>query len=624
MNPLVQIFEKLDYTQVLDIADEFYFYPDSELKKSDYDRQFAKFLKKEGFIDEVMSRYESKPGLEKDTPEQAISLFSFQSTHKGAMIEGFDRHITFINASETGTGKTYVTLSFAETEKRPLIVICPKSVLPTWYLLAIQNEVEILCICNYETFILGKMYVFSGNVNMDKLPRVDNPYLKRVEIETKSAKKRIDFEWKNLPERTMIVFDEAHYCKNIAAQRTRLLLSAYDYAKHPENRWKKIGIALLSATIIEKKQNLMPFMYVLGYATSPKAKNIIDAEDFSVRDFGYRLISERRMTRSSMREAREALKDYHTTDVRTKMFKLNDADREKIQAACKEIRNVLSASEGKKPKNHLAIILQKRQEIEALKVGILFNELQSLRSAGYSVAIFVNFRESHAALISMIKKDLSNEKYSVIIGGQEAGVRLREIDKFQNGDVDIIICMVTAGGIGISLHDTKGGRPRYGLISPPESATQTVQAIGRLDRIGAKTDSIQRIIFIADTIEEKIAENLNRKMQTIGELNGDEDEADNLFLYDIIHDYNGTKHEIHNGSQDGSQDSSTNGAGEVLLEVDNGSKTIIVSIPPYMCNAFENGIPQEALGSMKIRGDKYHFDITHKGIIVEFLQNLTN
>ena len=613
MNKLVQIFEGLKYQQVLDIADEFYFYPEKELKKAEYDRQFAAFLEKEGYADEVTSRYETNPGLETTKPEEAISLFPFQCTHKDAMIEGLDKQITFINASETGTGKTFVTLSYAETEKRPLIVICPKSVLLTWYLLAIKNEVEILAICNYETFIQGKMYAFSSNIDMDNLPRVDNPYLKRVEKKGKGMKKVIEFEWKNLPEKTLIVFDEAHYCKNLGTQRTQLLLSSFNYANHPENRWRHINILLLSATIIEKKANLAPFMYVLGYAKSPKEKTMLDRVDFSVRDFGYELLAGRRLTRCSMKEAREGLKDSHTSDIRTKMFKLDAESTKKIQAACEEIRNVFKKGEGKTSKNHLAVRLKKRQEIEAIKVGVIFNEIKVLRPKGYSVLAFVNFQDSHAALLSMIKKEMPTEKVSVIIGGQEASERLSQVDKFQAGETGIAVVMIGAGGTGIGMHDIKGGLPKYSLISPPESATQLVQALGRIDRIGAKTDSIQRVVLIKDTIEEMIGENLATKMKMIGDLNGDEDSAtDNIFMYDVVHDFK---------EADDSSRSAPAGK-SITINVDQKAKELIIEVPDYMVDAFENGIPQSALTSMKIRGNKYHFDLQHRAVIQEFLERL--
>lgn len=613
MNGLVQIFEGLTYPQVLDVAEEFYFHTDVELGKSDFERRLANFLEKEGYADEVQSRYKKNPDLETSSPEKAVDLFNFQVAKKNDMIEGMEKHITFLNSSEPGTGKTFVAISVAETEKRPIIIVCPKQVMLTWYMLCVKSEVEILCICNYEMFITGNMYLFSGKVDLEKLPKVENPYLRRVESKGRGAKKTVEFEWKNLPEKTMIVFDEAHYCKNLTALRTKLMLGAYVYAKHPENRWKHINILLLSATIIEKKANLIPFMYVLGFANSIKEKTVVETPEFSVKEFGYRLLSERRMTRATMKEARDALGDFHTSDIRTKMFKLEEKDRKRIQELCEEIRKVLQAGEGKRPKNHLAIRLQARQEIEAIKMGIFVEEYKKLRDK-YAVAIFVNFIESHKALTAMIRKEFPNEVISSIKGGQGAYERLQEIENFQKGISNVMISMIGAGGTGIGLHDVNGTKPRYGLHSPPESATQMVQTLGRLDRLGSKSDSVQRIVFIADTIEEKMAEGLLKKMKVISELNG-EDDFDNIFLYDQIHAYVETESNVATKLE--------REAGEIKIKLDKSKKQIIVSIPDYMVDAFEKGLPPVAVPSMQIDGDSYRFEEEHLAVIQEFLQDLT-
>lgn len=615
MNTLVQIFEELSYPQVLDIAEEFYFHTDQELGKSDFERRFATYLQETGNLDEVVSRYKRNPDLETTEKERAVELFNFQVTRKADMIEGFEKDITFLNASEPGTGKTFVALSAAETEKRPIIIVCPKQVMLTWYMLAVKSEVEILCICNYDMFITGNMYALSGKVDLEKLPKVDNPYLRRVEKQGRGSKKVVEFEWKNLPERTLIIFDEAHACKNVGTLRTSLMLGAYDYARHPENRWKHINILLLSATIIEKKHNLKPFMYVLGYAKSPSEKNAVDAPDFSVKNFGYKLLAEKRMTRATMKQAREALKDFHTSDIRTKMFKLEDKDRARIQELCESIRNVLKGSTGKKAGNHLAIRQQARQEIEALKMGIFFAELKVQLAAGYAVALFVNFIPSLDALVSMIRKEMPDEPISTIRGGQAAYDRLQQIDNFQNGTSRIMVAMMGAGGTGIGLHDIKGIRPHYGFHSPPESITQMIQALGRLDRLGSKSNSVQRIVFVAGTIEEKIAEGLLKKMQTIGELNGEEDAIDNIFLYEEIHAYT--------EAQPASQSSpSSSKAGEIRVVVNKARKEIAISVPDYMVDAFENGLPPAAMSSMRLDGDRYIFSLDHRAVLQEFLTTL--
>lgn len=620
MDRLADLISALTYDELLKVAADVGFTPHPESSKFELETGVTSHIIKGGREEEFLARLDSSFKV----PAKRLTLFNYQIAHKALMIEGLTENITFLNASETGTGKTYKTLSFAETDRRPLFVVCPKSMLLEWYLLAIRHKVEIVAICNYETLIKGKMYEFKADCDLDNLPRIDCPYIVKSEEKPKQkgekaprGSKQPKFKWVNLPERTVVVFDEAHFCKNIGTQRTELLTTLYDYASHPENRWRNIRILLLSATIIEKRDNLRPFMYVLGYAKSPKDKTIIDSPEFSIREFGRKLKIERRMTRATMREAREALGDDHHSDIRTKMFKLNEKDRQNIERLCQEIREILTARKDKKHANPLAKRLALRQEIEAIKIGVLFSELKEQRSQGYSVVVFVNFKPSLSALQTLIGEQMPNEKYAVIVGGQSAAERLKQTEMFQEGQCDILLSMITAGGVGISLHDTKGGRPRYGLISPPESATQTIQALGRLDRIGAKTNSVQRIIFVADTIEDKIAASLEKKIQTIGDLN-DSDDADNLFLYEVYHQY---EPKVDPEAQQPAVVSS-DADQKISMKIDKTTKKIAVSVPNYMVDAFENGIPPKACLTMKVIGDKYMFGLEHYASIREYLTKL--
>jgi superfamily II DNA/RNA helicase len=227
----------------------------------------------------------------------------------------------------------------------------------------------------------------------------------------------------------------------------------------------------------------------------------------------------------------------------------------------------------------------------------------------------------------MIQKDMPDEPISVIRGGQAAYERLRNIDDFQNGKSRIIVAMIGAGGTGIGLHDVKGIRPHYGLHSPPESITQMIQGLGRLDRLGSKSNSVQRIVFIADTIEEKIADGLLKKMKTIGELNGEEDGADNLFLFEEIHSYDEGE-PVDNLSASAKSSSSKSGAdsgssaGEIKVVVNKKRNDITVTVPDYMVDAFEDGLPAVAMSTMRIEGDHYIFSLDHRAAIQEFLTGL--
>ena len=70
-----------------------------------------------------------------------------------------------------------------------------------------------------------------------------------------------------------------------------------------------------------------------------------------------------------------------------------------------------------------------------------------------------------------------------------------------------------------SLHDQDGRFPRVGLLSIPESSTHLIQALGRNDRVGAKSVGLNRILFCAGTMEERVYENLASKIADIESIN---------------------------------------------------------------------------------------------------------
>ena len=91
---------------------------------------------------------------------------------------------------------------------------------------------------------------------------------------------------------------------------------------------------------------------------------------------------------------------------------------------------------------------------------------------------------------------------------------------FQTNQERIIICQIRAGGVGIDLHDKNGNHPRVSLMNFPDTATDLLQALGRIHRAGAKTPTLQRIIFVANVdYEKRIMQNINKKLTNLSATN---------------------------------------------------------------------------------------------------------
>jgi hypothetical protein len=180
--------------------------------------------------------------------------------------------------------------------------------------------------------------------------------------------------------------------------------------------------------------------------------------------------------------------------------------------------NIAIANLKNKEKRSSALgeIVRCRMRIEMFKLPIILDLIDDALINDYSVAIFINFKDSMNYLSHHLKEDCS-----VIHGDQTIDERQINIDKFQNNINKIIICIIQAGGIGISLHDLYG-RPRMSIISPSWSGTDVVQALGRINRSGSKSPAIQRIVYIAKSYEEIICNTLSNKLSVLSAINDDD------------------------------------------------------------------------------------------------------
>jgi superfamily II DNA or RNA helicase len=130
-----------------------------------------------------------------------------------------------------------------------------------------------------------------------------------------------------------------------------------------------------------------------------------------------------------------------------------------------------------------------------------------------SVVVFVNFTET----INALSKRLETE--CIFDGKTKDDVRQQSVDDFQADKQRVILVNIASGGAGLSLHDLKGNHPRLALISPSYSAVLMRQATGRVWRDDAKTKSIQKIVFVAGTVEEDVCETVKQKLNNLDLLN---------------------------------------------------------------------------------------------------------
>jgi superfamily II DNA or RNA helicase len=400
----------------------------------------------------------------------------------------------YLDASDVGTGKTYVALAaFRELGIEP-VVVAPLSVLPSWERAAKHLGITIRVI-NWE--------------------RVRNGYSEFGKWDSDAKK---TFYWADSVK--ALVFDEVHRAKDHKSLQSRLVAAA-----------KRQGIpsAALSATAASNPLHLKALGYLLGLHQYKGFWRWAESYGcFSTRWGGYefdgnpahlRQLHGQIFPQKGVRVRVVDLGDaFPETQITTELVQV--ADAEKINRAYQSVADALLAIEQKKlldPEHHLTKLLRARQIAEAGKIPAFVEHAQDAIEQGLSVALFVNFDESIKSLVEALTK----LKVGVvqIHGKQTPEERQAAIDAFQSDRARVIVCNIRAGGVGVSLHDLNGRHARLALISPTWSAIDLRQALGRVHRAGGLTKSRQRILFAAGTVEERVSRLVESKLQNLDLLN---------------------------------------------------------------------------------------------------------
>jgi len=447
-------------------------------------------------------------------------LLEYQQEHTNNLVRILTKNNTCLDASDTGTGKTYSAIAACYILKLQPIIFCPKSVIATWKKVAEYFDLNNPIIVNYETIKRGKFY----NSKNDKIfcPFID---IKKIIKKNSKIIESIQFNITD-KDNKIFIFDEVHRCSNLESDNCMLLISA---------KKTEVKMLLLSATIADFPDKFKPFFYILNFISPEQVKKMnIDykkyisiVEAWIQRDYKpmvriHNMLYPDRASRVRIDILGDLFPD---TQITATPYTMSKKRAEEIEKEYKILHQELDELKQKKDKdkvNPLTLTIRAHQKIEILKIPTFIELANDFLHNGYSVVIFVNFTQTLKILQEMLHTN------SVVYGEQDYDDRLRIIEEFQENKTKIIILNIKAGGVGISLHDIAGGHPRVSLISPTWSSLDLVQALGRIHRAGGKTKSLQRIIYTADTVEERISDKLKIKLNNINSINNGDLDLTNI------------------------------------------------------------------------------------------------
>lgn len=399
------------------------------------------------------------------------------------------------DTSHTGTGKTVVGCQTAKTLNRPVAIICPKAVIPSWEREMKETGIEPVFILNHEKLRTGK-----------------TPFMSKV------GKKIM--RW-SLPSDTLVLIDEVHKCKGPYTQNAQLLISLVQ---------QKFSVHAMSATAAEDPTEMRGLGYMLGLHSLNNPVRDLKSWYSWMYTWGcqqnewgaWELVE-----RSVLPMLREVMYNHNVHRLTTKDFPdsfkenrvivdpIQYANAAKIKAAYKKagitpeiVQQYIEHGTVEDSEHMLVNILRARQLAESFKIPDLVEMSEELMHEGKSVVLFVNFSET----VQTLRQNLGCRS---IQGGQSAEERQEAIDRFQNDEDHVIVLNIAAGGTGISLHDTHGNRQRVSIICPCFSAKNHMQTLGRIHRNGAKSDAIQKILVANDSIEEHVMVAITKRLTNL-------------------------------------------------------------------------------------------------------------
>lgn len=453
-----------------------------------------------------------QPSAVSPTPENlptinTTGLLAYQIPSVQRLVASLSSRKAVLDASDVGTGKTYSALAACRELNLKPLVVCPKSVIPSWQRAAKHFGLEIQAI-NYELVRRGGLGYCSQHTDL---------------------RGHTSFSWDlEAIGCTALIFDEVHRCKAQSSLNSKLLIAA---------KRQDIPTLALSATAATDPTEMKAVGYLLDLFASPSEHwswclhNGCSKGRFGGIKFGgseshlrsiHQSIFPSRGTRIRVADLGDAFPE---TQISTQLVSLN-GNTEKLNEAYRLAEEAVERVRSKQAtdsSHHLTLMLRARQISEASKLPLLADMIEDSVESGLSVAVFLNFQDSIATLREAIAAKFGKEfEVSIIQGGQTSEERQAAIEAFQSDRARVIIANIQAGGVGVSLHDLNGKHARISLISPTWSAIDLRQTLGRVHRAGGKTKSLQRIIYAQGTVEEQVALKVQDKLDRLDQLNDGE------------------------------------------------------------------------------------------------------
>lgn len=441
-------------------------------------------------------------------------------------IEHFERCLNiisskhgYIDLSPPGTGKSHIARVIAQTNKFPLFIVCPKSVIPMWEELCFEYDLDLEFITTYQSLRSTKGHQpFHG-------------YLERIDTVTSSGKNKCSFR---LTEKSktlfdhgvFIIVDEFQHIKNNSHQHNAVKTLISGIFNSSSSRF-----GLLSGTPFDKEEMAINLLRLLGlvvdqplYSTSRSTgdfkalgiQGLIDVcssknrivTEMVIREFplckrNIDSICFQLWLRVIRPEYSSGMRDVVLgvdRDSKNGYYNISEEDNKILSGA---IKNLIIASRYNEETNTLdeegskdmSAIKRSNQDSEFSKVNLVARlAMEDLKANPNCKVILVG---NYKITLQRWKKMFDSYGVKILEGDTTLKDREKNIKDFMDPKGSrVLIGNMAVMCEGISLHDTDGRYPRIMYIIPNYSVINLHQCSLRIHRIGVKSKATIRIVYV--------------------------------------------------------------------------------------------------------------------------------
>jgi superfamily II DNA or RNA helicase len=398
-------------------------------------------------------------------------------------------------ADDMGLGKTLQTIMLLQTLKDSLtkvLIICPVSILYNW-----KNELE-----KFSDLTWSIYYGDEREFKTDAKVILTSYGLMKKESFSTFAEENFD----------ILIFDEVQHLKNIRS----LGANAARQIK------AKFRICLTGTPVendLSEFYNIMDLCVPgvwgdLGLVKSTsKNKNRLLARR-TVKPFILRRTKDQVLKELPEKIENHVYLDFSPEEKDFYQQKLNAVRANMISSGSKRYGEVLKSL----LEMRQLCLWQKQPHFQSTKIDFLMENLETLVTEGHKTLVFSQFTTYLDMIQNKIK--VNGWKVARIDGSQTIKKRGEQVEYFQNGDAQIFLISLKAGGFGLNLTAAS----YIFLMDPWWNPAVERQAIDRAHRIGQENKLTVYRPIIKESVEEKVLVLQQSKRELFRDLMAEDDD----------------------------------------------------------------------------------------------------